>query len=43
MGFKELTKMLRLEFPEKFQGEKSTELGELVVGIPGELQTRHGR
>ena len=28
MGFKELTKVLRLEFPEKFQGKKSDELGE---------------
>jgi len=27
MGFKELTKVLRLEFPEKFQGKKSDELG----------------
>jgi len=32
MGFKELTKMLRLEFPEKFQGEKSTELGKYKNG-----------
>jgi len=27
MGFKELTKVLRLEFPEKFRGKKSDELG----------------
>ena len=32
MGFKELTKVLRLEFPEKFQGRKSGELGKYKNG-----------
>jgi hypothetical protein len=34
MGFKELTKVLRLKFPEKFQGEKSDELGKQYEVFP---------